>query len=248
MDWSFLSNPVTWVVVTVVAVFGFNAIVKATPLKRVPVLNNKRNLMIIGIVGFLITSGIFGNIGLWETGSMGGGSWVVSDLQVTTSHGTDAGGTLSESSNYDDLLDVRFTDAQSNETSAILEINGTGEITVTRTGQLIADSCDVKCIVPAKFEDQSAPDGTKYSILEETALGESECYIRAAATSGSATTSSPKEKASLPFAEGIQTAYVSVVLEVEEGGHDALDQYNSKDVVIDICGKPFTYRIHRMDA
>jgi hypothetical protein len=247
MWYNFIYSVWFWVILTAVTFFSYSTI-KSTPLKRLPIFNNRKMLLIAGIVGIVLTSGVFTGLGVLGTGSLLGASGIViSDIQVTTAHGNNTASVLSESSNFDDLLDIRLTDAQVAETASFLEINGTGVLTVTRTGDLKASSCQVRALLPADFEDESAPTGTKYNIVEKTALGEYEVYIETASTSTSASTSSPKETTTLAFAEGVAKGFVSVVIEIDEEGHDALNQYNSKDIMLDICGKPYIYRVHRMD-
>ncbi len=133
------------------------------------------------------------------------------------------------------------------ETTGFTEVSN-GTITVTRIGSLEANSCKVTCIVPPEFEDESAPNGNTFLILEEDNLGVPECYIATSNSAVVASVNDPKGSTSLAFAEGVALGYVSVVLEVNEEGHDALDQYGFKDVTVDICGKPFTYRLHRMGS
>jgi hypothetical protein len=247
MWYDIFTNPTFYLVFGVIAFFGYSMI-KSTPLKKLPVFNDRKTLLIASIIGFLIFSGVFSSLGIadWGTGSLAG-SLVVSDLQIVTTHQTDNGGTLAVNANVDDLLDCRFTDEQSNETTLIEEINGTGVIAVTRTGALPADSCTVRAIIPPKFQDESAPNGNYFSIVEEDSLGVPEVYIEASSSSTGASLNSPKETTTLAFAEGVARGYVSVMIEIDEEGHDALNQYSYKDVVLDVCGKPYTYRIHRMD-
>jgi hypothetical protein len=202
--------------------------------------------MIAALIGFLVTSGGFGLFGSLGTGSLSGATAsavYVSDMQITTTFLTDAGGTVAENQNVDDLLDIRLTDAQANETSDFYELD-TGLLTVTRTGSLEPTSCQVRCIVPPVYEDESSPDGTTYNILERDTLGKYECYLK---SGGAATTSSQKEMTSLVFADGDADQTLGVALEVDEEGHDALNQYSYRDVTIDVCGAPYTMRIHKMD-
>lgn len=246
MDFGFLQTFNFWLILTLIAVFGYGLIRTMPFLRRIPIINNRRTFILLAVVGLILTSGWLTDFGL---GSLSpAGAWAISDLQVTTTFLTDAGGTATENSNQDDLMDLRFTDAQANETTDVYELD-TGVITVTRAGALPADSCTVTCMVPPKYQDESAPTGQVYSVLEESAIGESECYLMGASSATAATTSSPKETTSIPFAEGVAVGYLGVALEVDEEGHDALDQYSYKDVIVDFCGQEhYTFRIHRMDA
>lgn len=211
--------------------------------RRLPFLN-KRSLMLIGIGGFLITSGVIGSMSLGSV-SDGTSGTIITDLQVTTDFTTDTAGNgnLTENANQDDLLDVRLMDSWAVETAGSEEVY-TGVITVTRAGDLEPNSCTVSCRVPPDFESESSPDGTKHNILEKTTQGAYECYL---ADGAAATVNSPKETVQLSFSDGEASTTLGVAMEVDEEGHDFLNQYSYKDVVVDVCGKGYVFRIHRMD-
>jgi hypothetical protein len=221
--------------------------IRSTPLGRLPIFNNKRTLTMVSIIGLLFTLGIFGSI-FKDTGSLTGDNpegFYVSDLQVTTAFETDTcAGNVTANANIDDLYEVRLTDACSVETAASEEVV-TGIITVFRKGSLDPYSCDVVAQIPEKFQDEGAPNGNVFSIVETNSLGEPEVYLQNA---GAGALTSPKGATMLTFADGSATATLGVMIEVDEEGHDALNQYSYKPIVIDICGKPFTFNIHRMDA
>jgi hypothetical protein len=244
MDLSFLNNPTFWLILSGVMLFGYSLF--SGLIKKVPVLGsmNRKTLVMIGIGGFLVTSGILGGImGSAGTGSLAEQGFVISDLQVTTTFTSDGGASPVENANVDDLIDVRLTDAQANETAGIEEIYS-GVITVTREGSLEPMSCAVRTVMPADFADEAGDDGRRYNILEKTTTGDWESYISDGAA---ATINSPKDHGTLTFADGASTQTIGFALEIDEEGHDALNQYSYKDVVYDICGKPFTFRLHRMD-
>lgn len=241
--WPILTDWRLYAVLLGISLFAYGIIRSVPFVKKIPIINNKRNLMMASLVGLVLTSGFLTTLGTGSFNRVQSGVGI-DNLQITTTFLTDAGGTVSENSNQDDLLDLRFTDAQANETASVYELD-TGLLTVTRFGSLEANSCAVRCIVPPRYEDESAPNGNTYSILEEDNLGVPECYL---ANGAQATTSSPKQTTTLAFAEGDADQTLGIALEVDEEGHDALDQYSYKDVIIDVCGKPFTARIHRMDA
>jgi len=242
---SWVTNWPFYAIILLATVFAYGLVRKVT--RRIPIINRKRTLIIACILGIILTSGILGTFGFGALTDSGGAGWSISELQVTTAFtNASSADDISENSQVDDMIDARFVDAEVHEAAGAYEVNGT--ILVTRTGKLPADSCNVRCVIPPKFEDESAPTGTTYPILEETSKGEYECYLATSSSTVGATTSSPKEKASLAFAEGVSTGYVGIMLEVEETGHDALDQYSYKDVIVNVCGKPFVIRIHRMDA
>lgn len=249
MWYSFIYSSTFWLVLLALSIFGYG-IIRATPLRKLPIFNKRKTLMWVSVAGLLIVSGWLGSFGLGSLSPVSASDWSVTNLQVTTAFNDTSNGTsiVTENSNVDDLIDVRATDEQVSETTSGDFELGNGVVMVTRTGGLGADSCTVRCVVPPKFEDESAPTGQVYGILEEDNIGTPECYLNAASSSTAAATTSPKEVTSLAFDEGVAIGYVGVALEVEETGHDALDQYSYKDVVVDVCGKPFTFRVHRMDA
>ncbi len=246
MNLDFFQSPMFWAVVTGIGLFAYGVI--APIFKRVPILNNKSAFMWIGIIGLLLTTGILGSMSIFGTGSVaqssiGSKGFVISDIQLTTSFASSGGCTLAENSNQDDLLDIRCTDAQANETASIFEINN-GILTVTRQGDLKPMSCPVVARTTKNYGSETTPgDGNTFTILEVTTLGLLEAYLGDGAN---ATTTSPLERTSLTFAEGDATQTLGVLLEVDEDAHDNLNQYSYRDVVLDVCGKPYTLRAHRM--
>lgn len=240
----FLKNPYFWVTLFGLAVVGWGVLSKV--FKYFPILRNRNTVIMIAIGGFLFTSGIFAAMGFGSVGSSQDPKVYISDLQVTTDFAGNC--TIAESGITDDLVEVRCTDANAVETADALELS-TGVITVTRRGDLVPMSCPVVASTVRDYESEATPgDGTKYTILEQTTKGELEAYIRTCSTSSCASaTTYPKEKTDLAFDEGVSTGYVGLVLEVDEDAHDNLNQYSYRDVVLNICGKPMTFRVHRMD-
>lgn len=235
-----------WLVVLGLMVFvpGIIRVVTSLPiLRRVP----WTTWMMVCIGALIITSGVFGGI-KWPTGSLTKTSgFMITDLQETTSFATDISGSVAANANQDDLWDVRLTDAQANETSGYYELDD-GVLTVTRTGDLTAMSCPVVATTSTFGSEKTPGDGNQYKIVEETTLGELEVYLRTCSSASCASaTTYPKGATSLAFDEGVSLGYVGVLIEVEESAHDQLNQYSYKDVVVDVCGKPATFRIHRMD-
>lgn len=245
-DWltGIFTNPMTYAIIFGMALLAYGALRSLT--KVFPVINkvNKAQWLMIGGFGFLILSGVLGSVA-WNTGSLNGGGIMITDLQVTTAFKSNSTGTgvVDESTGVDDLIDIRLDDTSVDETSGIDELE-TGIITVTRSGDLEPDSCTVRCILPQPYANEATDDGTRYNILERTTVGEYECYL---ADGAAATTSSPKEKVSLSFSDGEASTTLGVHMEVDEEGHDALEKWSFKDVVVDVCGKPFIFRFHRMD-
>ena len=239
-----LMNPTFWLVWLGIAVFGYG-LVKSMKLDRLPILNNKKTLMWAALIGFVVTSGGFGLLDTGGTASLATVSAVqISDLQVTTAFTSDGGIVPSENTNFDDILDVRMNDANVSETAGQEEVY-TGIITVTRTGSLVPTSCTVRAILPPDYEDEDGSNpGLSRNIVEKDSLGVYEVYVQDGAA---ATINSPQETTALSFGDGVAARTLGVAIEVDEEGHDGLTQYNSKDVIVDVCGKPFTFRIHRMD-
>jgi len=231
-----------WLILLGIAVLGYG-IVRSTPLRKLPVFNNKRTLTIVAIAGLIFASGILGSMSFGSLASAADVS--ISDLQVTTNFAVDgvAGGSIAENSNVGDLIDARYTDAQANETSAVDEID-TGIITVTRVGSLAPTSCAVKAHYDSYASEKTPSDGVRYSIVEQDAMGQPAIYLKSGAA---ATTSAPKGSTMLAFADGSATATLGVLINVDEEGHDALSTYSYRDVTVDVCGKPYVFRVWRMD-
>jgi len=249
-SWAFLNMWQFYLIVALFALFGYKAL---QPLvKKFPVLNNQPLLILISLLGLAATSGVFGTMSF---GSVGGsprssGSGVqIADLQVTTAFSGNC--TNAANNNIDDLIDVRCNATDTtfiSENSAHYETD-TGIITVFRTGDLPAMSCPVVASTQEGFSSERSPgDGNKYTIVEETTLGELEVYLNAkkSGSGAAAATTSPKERTTLEFDEGASQAHLGVLIEADVDAAKQLTQYSSKDVVVDICGKPFTFRITQM--
>jgi hypothetical protein len=208
---------------------------------------NKKNLLIAGLIGFLLFSGILGSVTL-GFGSVSASNVIISS-RVTTNFQTDSGGTIAKSSSMDNTIDVRLTDAQAVETDGSEELS-TGVIQVTRKGG-VADSCSVRAVVPKDYLNQDGSDqATMYHLVERSGSGsalETEVYLSVGSSSSAATTSSPTMTNELAFAEGVSVGYVGVTIELDEEGHDAMNQYESLPVYVDICGELYTFNFFRMD-
>jgi hypothetical protein len=235
-----------WLVMLGIGVFLYTAVIKSTFLKKIPILNRQNTFVLLAIGGLLMSTGalssVFGNAG---TGSLGGaGDMSISDIQLTTAFLNNGSGTLSENNNVDDLLDVRLSGTTDvNESSNAFEVYA-GQLSVTRIGSLKPTSCEVEAIVPPKYANEAGDDGSRYSIVELTALGEPEVYLASGAI---ATSTSPKKTVALAFADGVATTTLGVAIEIDQEGHDVLNQYSYKDIVLNVCGAPYTMRIHSMD-
>ena len=225
----------------------FSAFASRMGLFKLPILS-KQALLYVGVVGLVITTGIFGSV-IMSTGTASLGDapagFYISDLQVTTAFTSDnAGiGNVTESSGVQDHLDVRLLDAAVSETGGEEEVY-TGILTVTRTGAGEPYSCVVQAELPADYGDEAGDDGRRYNIVEKTTTGEWEVYLN---DGGAAVITSPKDHTTLSFDDGESQTTLGIAVEVDEEGHDALNQYSSKNIVVNICGRPFTIEIHRMD-
>jgi hypothetical protein len=204
-----------------------------------------RILPIVGIIGLVST---LGGIGIFESASLVGAEDVeIVDMQVTTDFTSVTGCTIAEDNNVDDRVNVRCTDkntGQVNETAAQYEVQE-GIITVTRGGNLEPASCTVKAYSADYFSEKTPGDGTVYNIVEVTTLDELEVYL---ADNSAAATTSQKERIELSFAEGEATETLGVLIELDEDAHDNLNQYSTKDIVLDVCGMPFYFRVWQMST
>ena len=247
--WEFLKNPVFWMIVLGINIVAWGVVSRF--LKGVPILRDKRSVFLIALGGLLLSTGGLASLGFAlggaETGSLGPGAqgFVISDIQMTTAFQINSSGTaLSENTNVPDLIDIRLNDGDSVETTGMVEVD-TGLLTIRRQGSLAPSSCSVSVRLPPKYQDESAPDGTTFQIVETDSLGVGEVYLGDGNTGD---VNDPKMESVLTFGDGVATVTLGVAIEVDEQGHDALDQYSYKDIIVDICGKPYTFRIHRSDA
>jgi hypothetical protein len=244
MVWySIIYSPWTWGILLAVYVLAYG-MVRSTGLSKLPLFGNKNLMIIVAIVGLLFTMGFLGSI---VGGTVGASSsFGITRLDVTQAFTTGAGGTIAVDSNTPNLINVRLTDAQSNETTGINEVNGTGIITVTRSGDLKAASVPITCTSTDYFKNEvtGQTSASAYSILEKNNLGLKACYIK---IGGVATSSDVRESNTLAFAEGVSTGTFGVMMDVDEESHDALTQYSYRDVTVNVGEQKYTFRIWRMD-
>jgi hypothetical protein len=237
-----------WVIWSLIAFLAYGAIKPF--IKKIPIINNQQAMIFVGIAGMLITSGIFGTMSFGSVGgSKLGGGVAVSDLQVTTDFGGNC--TVTPNNNQDDLYDVRcgsIASANVSETAARYEVHS-GIITVFRTGALNPISCPVVASTVENYNSETSPgDGNKYTIVEETTLNELEVYLNAkkSGSGAAASTTSPKERTTLEFDEGTSQAHLGVLMELDVAAMENINQYSYRDVTVNICGKPMTFRPTRM--
>lgn len=245
------NNPMTYLILVGAVLLAWGA--WAGLRRSVPFVNRltKMHWLAIGVGGFFFFGGSLGMLFPGGTGSIGGSAVDIYDLQVTTDFKRNATDTLSVDAQNKYMIPVRLTDAQSSETATHEEVD-TGIITVFRNGKsLPAASCIVEASTLRNYQSELTPgDGTTYTITEVTTQNELEVYLEAkkSGSGAAATTASPKERTVLEFDEGVSQAHLGVAIEVDEAGLDQLSQYSTRDVVVDICGAPFVFRVQAMTA
>lgn len=228
---------------------GLYRFVKKLPLVGT-IAKTQQIVLIIGIIGFVVTGGM-ASINFTDFGGAsiaGTSGFTLVNSQISTAFATNAGGSVSAETNAPKTVEIYLSDIHSNETATFTELD-TGVIRVQRGGDLSADSCDVRASVPADYLNKDGSDSTTlYHLIERDGVtGEIEVYLEGAASSGAATTSSAKMADSIPFAEGVKTGFLGITFEVSETGHDALVQYGSLPVHVDVCGEMWTFNVHKMD-
>lgn len=200
--------------------------------------------MLLGLGIFLTVFGV-GWLGVGTVGS-GVGGVDIQRIQTTTAfnlentNGTPL--TIADSG----IDDTRMSDFYPSET----DVAGNayihdGVFAVTRGGELSEASCPVRVIKPPRYDISD----TTYHIVDEDAdTGVMYAYIATASTSTPATASHPKEVTELAFDRGVSVGYVGFNITIDETGFDPLTQYVYKDINVDICGYPYTFRVHKADA
>jgi hypothetical protein len=236
---SILKSPWFWIVLAGIAYFYWKTISRYIP--KLPVINKRNSFVLVTLLIGLMLLGVFGMLGFGSISSTGTSSIIGS--QVTTNFATLGGGSVALSTITKNTLDLRMTNAQVNGS---LEL-ASGVIQFTRGGELKADSCNVRAIVPAPFYNQSNTDQNDlFHLIERDSLRVPKVYLNCGSSSAAATTSSPTEKTVMPFAEGVAVAYCGVAMEVDKTAHSAMLQYSSMPVVLDFCGERYTVNVFRM--
>ena len=176
-----------------------------------------------------------------------GGVATVTSVDITTSFATDgpnSGCTIEESTTVDNLFYVKCTDAQTNETGGINELD-TGIFTLTRSGAAAA-VCDVTATVNPYLSPSDNTDTKTYRIAERNNIGQ--LFGIRLAEGAAATNISTMEKIRIGFAEGAATETVGLCLNIDEESVDELNIYDTADIVIDFCGLKYTIRYMDLDA
>ena len=206
----------------------------------------KGRIYFISAVGILFATGLF-SLAMLGTGTAAGigGGIGIERIQTTTAFhvDNDTGGTDVADSGIDDtrMSDFYLTEVDMNSDGVI----EAGVFAVTRSGNLNAASCPVTVLKPARYE---ISDTTYHIVNEDADTGVMDAHILTGASSAVATTAHPKETTQLAFDEGVAVGYVSFSISLDETGFDPLTQYDYKDVNANICGYPYTWRIHKNDA
>jgi hypothetical protein len=245
MVWyDFAFSPITWVILGLIAMFAYG-IIKSSPLKKVPVFNNKSQLLMVCVVCFLLTSGILGSLGLGNiiSGDKSSSPITISQLQTTTAYQVTGAATAQADSSSDT---TKQSDFYLNETQLAgnAHIN-LGVMKVTRAGSLDASSCEVSVLKPERY---SISDTTYHIVDESASTGTMFAYISTGSTSAAATSADPKETNQLSFAEGVSTGFVGLNITLDETGFDPLNLYDTKTIPVDICGYNYNFIVHKADA
>ena len=238
---SLLLNPWLYVVLIGMAISGIGM----RTLKKVNL--NKNKIYVISAIGLLFAFGIvsLAMLGIGGTGSLIGGSGVIIDrIQTTTAYTLDndtTGVNVADSGTDDTRQSIFYLTEPTANGDALIEA---GIFTVTRKGDLIPASCEVRVIKPASYD---IADTTYRIVTQDVDTGVMNAYV-STDTNAVATTSDPKETSQLAFAEGVATGYVSFLIEIDETGVDPMTQYAEKHIQTSICGYPYTFTIVKADA
>lgn len=224
-----------WLIWSLVVVFAWGFVGKY--MKKVKI--SKGFALTIGLVALFLSAGGTALLGMGSIGSSASAS-TVTQLQTTAAY-TIANSTtasVSTDSGTDDTrMSVFYLDTG--------DINGDANITtgifkVRRLGNLDPASCEVQVFKPARYE---ISDTTYHLVNEDASTGVMDAWVHTAATTGAATEADPKGSNSLAFADGVDSGFVSFKISLDETGIDPMTQYDSKDINVNICGYPYTFRI-----
>ena len=77
------SSPTFWLILGVLTLVAWGSM--KTLLRKVPIVNNQKTLLLIAVAGLAITTGFVGSLGLGSIGTSSNApaNFVVSDLQLT---------------------------------------------------------------------------------------------------------------------------------------------------------------------
>ena len=230
MNLGFLSNVWFYVILVLLGMFGMKYVRKIPLVKKLP----KQVLVWGGIVGIVLITGVLGTgFALFGTGSLASGV-TISQLQTTTAYHVD-----NSTGGIAGLTDMGIDNTRQSDfylseadTQDNAYIEG-GVFMLTRKGSLAPASCKVEVFKPARYDISD----TTYHIVDEDAnTGIMNVYVETGDTTGVATTASPKEKNQLAFAEGVSTGFVGLRIDIDDTGFIELTQWDTKDVIADLCG------------
>ncbi len=198
---------------------------------------SKKALWAIVIIGGVIA---FLGVGVFGVGTVAGaGDIRISHIQTTTAYTIDNGTAVADSGSDDTRMSIFYlgdmtTDA--NITSGVFLITRGG---IGNKG-LPASSCKVRVIKPSSFEIGT----TTYRIVDQDAQTERMwAWVYTGDSSLAATHTHPRVENMAAFAEGDADEFVSFKIETDATGFDALADWESKDIRVDMCGYPYVYRL-----
>ena len=210
--------------------------------RKVPILNRKKTVLLIGVLGLVLTSGLLAGLGFGSFSGITSPSGVhIMSLQQTTPF--TANSTTQTGTDNTRLVDIRLTDAAI-ENDNIIQA---GLLQVVRTGDLSAMSCPIHVHPMGSEQDESTPTGVVYHLVETDVNGIADVFVET--DGGAATSSDPRMDDQLAFAEGVATGVFSLYVELDADGlHDHIAQYSYRDIVVDVCDWQYTLRVHNMGA
>jgi hypothetical protein len=200
----------------------------------------KKQLLWIGVIGAMVTFGIFGTLGLSSTGSLASNGIAISGFQTVTAYGSNGS---SDSSTDTDVRHDFYLDEADVTGNTFID---TGVWELIREGNLDPNSCKVEIIKPARYD---ISDTTYHIVDEDTNSGKMYAYVRTCASSSCAAAATHSQEAGyLAFADGVAVGYVGVNITIDETGFDPLTQYDTKTVLVNACGHVQPIVMHKNDA
>lgn len=206
----------------------------------------KGKALMIGVVALVLAMGGASWLGVGSVGTSVSGAPVVTQLQTTTAYAVG-------NSTADFFADVGADDTKKsvfyvNETyieNDVAYIKSGIFLATRQPGSLPASSCEVRVVQTQPYTISN----TQYELVKRDAQTDiMTAYVHTATTSGAASTSDPKERNTLNFAEGTASGYVSFYIQLDETGIDILSQYDSQSVMVDVCGYPYEFAVVKADA
>ena len=212
----------------------FSATLKRANLKP------KTAMALFGVIALIVFMGI----GAFGVGTISASSVAISQIQTTTDYvmRNSSGATISDSGDNNQIQSDFYT--VDGFMTGDADIDG-GAFLVTRKGTLTPNSCAIKVIKPARYD---ISDVTYHLVNEDATTGKMTAYVYTGATTDAADNTHPKETNQLAFADGVNQGYVSFNISIDETGVDALSQYDSRSVRVNMCDYLYTFKIHQASA